>query len=53
MSKLVAALMSVVVSLGLAAYLPGQPPPPGGQPVPKAKGKGAGKRKPSASPVAN
>ncbi len=50
MSKLVAALMSVVLSLGLAAYLPGQPPPPGGQPLPKAKGKGAGKKKAEREP---
>jgi hypothetical protein len=50
MFKLIATVSSVVVSLGLAAFLPGQPPPPGGQPVPKAKGKGVGKKKAEREP---
>ena len=44
MSKLIATVTSVVLSLGLAAVLPGQPPP-GGGPIPKAKGKGRGEEK--------
>ena len=40
MIKFAAAVSSLVISLGLAAVLPGQPPPPGGAPFPKAKGKG-------------
>jgi hypothetical protein len=43
MHKLVAALSTVLVSLGLAAFY--QPPPAAGQPFPKAKGKGDPKKK--------
>lgn len=50
MIKLVAAVSSVVLSLGLATLLPGQPPPPGGPPVPKAKGKGGAKKKAEREP---
>ena len=45
MFKIAAAASSVLVSLGLAAFLPGQPPPSGGPPPPKAKGKGEAKKK--------
>jgi hypothetical protein len=45
MLKLVAAILSFVVSLGLATMLPTQPPPPDGPPPPKAKGKDAKKKK--------
>jgi hypothetical protein len=45
MTKLVATVSSVLVSLGLASMLPAQPPPPGGPPLTKIKGKGAPKKK--------
>jgi len=45
MLKLAATVSSVLVSLGLAAFLPAQPPSPDGPPPPKAKGKGAPKKK--------
>ena len=43
MRKLVAAVSSVLVSLGLTVFY--QPPPAAGQPAPKAKGKGDPKKK--------
>jgi len=45
MIKLAAAVSSVLVSLGLAALLPAQPPPPDGPPAFKVKGKGSAKAK--------
>ena len=45
MFKLFAVASSVLVSLLLAAFLQAQPPPPYGQPPPKAKGKAEGKKK--------
>ena len=45
MTKLIATILSVVLCVGFAACVPGQTPPPGGPPVPKTKGKGAGKKK--------
>ena len=45
MSKLVAIVSTLVLSLGFTAFLAGEPQPPGAQPIPKAKGKGAGKKK--------
>ncbi len=50
MTKLIATVASVVVSLGFAAFVAGQVPPPGGPPIPKAKGKGAGKKKAEREP---
>jgi hypothetical protein len=45
MFKTAATLAMSLISLGLAVYLPAQPPPRGGPPVPKAKkGKGAAKK---------
>ena len=46
MTKLVATVSSVLVSLGLAASMPAQPPPPEGGPPPKAKVKAKGKGEP-------
>jgi hypothetical protein len=46
MIKLVAIVSSVLVSLGLAAGMPAQPPPPDGGPPPKAKVKAKGKGEP-------
>jgi hypothetical protein len=46
MTKLVATVSSVLVSLGLAASMPAQPPPPDGGPPPKAKVKAKGKGDP-------
>ncbi len=46
MIKLVATVSSVLVSLGLAAWMPAQPPPPDGPPPPKAKIKAKGKGEP-------
>jgi hypothetical protein len=46
MTKLVAIVSSVLVSLGLAAGMPGQPPPPDDGPPPKAKVKAKGKGEP-------
>ena len=46
MTKLVATVSSVLVSLGLAASMPAQPPPPDGGPPPKAKVKAKGKGEP-------
>ena len=46
MIKLVAIVSSVLVSLGLAAGMPAQPPPPDGGPQPKAKVKAKGKGEP-------
>jgi hypothetical protein len=43
MIKFVAIVSSVLVSLGLAAWVPTQPPPPDGPPPPKAKAKAKGK----------
>jgi hypothetical protein len=45
MFKIVAITSSVVASVLLATLLQAQPPPPYGQPIPKAKGKGEGKKK--------
>jgi hypothetical protein len=45
MLKLVAVASSVLVSLGLAAFIPAQPPGPDGPPPPKAKGKDEAKKK--------
>lgn len=39
MLKLATVILSVLVSVGLAAMLPAQPPPPDGPPFAKAKGK--------------
>ncbi len=50
MTKLIATVASVVMSLGLAAFVAGQVPPPGGPPIPKAKGKAAGKKKAEREP---
>ncbi len=46
MTKLVAIVSAVVVSLGLAAWIPAQPPPPDGAAPPKAKVKAKGKGEP-------
>jgi hypothetical protein len=46
MMKVLATISSVVVSLGLAAYLPAQFPPPEGGPPPKGKVKAKGKGEP-------
>ncbi len=46
MIKLVAAVSSVLISLGLAAAMPAQPPPPDGGAPPKAKIKAKGKGDP-------
>ena len=43
MTKIIATVASVAVSLGLAAFIPAQPPPPEGGPPPKAKVKAKGK----------
>jgi hypothetical protein len=43
MLKIAAAVSSVLVSLGLAAFVPAQPPGPDGPPPPKAKVKAKGK----------
>ena len=45
MLKLVAVVSSLLVSLGLAAYFPPQPPGPDGPEPPKAKGKEQAKKK--------
>jgi hypothetical protein len=50
MIKLVATASSLLVSLGLAAFLPAQPPPDG-RPLPKAKGKAEGKKKGGREPA--
>ena len=55
MIKILATVSSVVVSLGLAAFIPAQPPPPDGGPAPKAKGKkgkGEARRRASANRAA-
>ncbi len=55
MIKLATVILSVLVSLGLAAMLPAQPPPPDGPPFAKAKGKKGTRRrrrKASVSPAA-
>jgi hypothetical protein len=45
MLKSLATLLTLVVSLGLAAFLPAQPPGPDRGPLPKAKGKEHAKKK--------
>ena len=45
MFKLAAVASSVLVSLGLAAFVPAQPPEPDGPPPHKSKGKGEAKKK--------
>ncbi len=52
MLKLVATVSSVLVSLGLASYLPAQPPPDG-RPIPKVKGKEKAKKKGEREPGGN
>jgi len=50
MIKLAAMVSSLLVSLGLAALVPAQPPGPDGPPPPKAKGKAEAKKKGEAGP---
>jgi hypothetical protein len=50
MLKLAAAASSILVSIGLAAFFPPDPPRPDGPPPPKSKGKGEAKKKGEHSP---
>src|SRR5437660_909018 len=50
MLKPLVTLTTLVVSLGLAAFLPAQPPGPGRGPLPKAKGKEQAKKKGESGP---